>query len=61
MRFKLWRALSALTLPSVKFGVKTAAALTLVAMVAFDERSTEVFRVWRGLWALITVRSGVCV
>ena len=55
-RYRIWHAATLLASPAVKYSLKTSLSIALVGLISFHKSASEVFRVWRGLWALITVR-----
>jgi len=55
-RYRVWHAATSLASPAVKYSFKTSLSIALVGLISFHKSASEVFRVWRGLWALITVR-----
>jgi hypothetical protein len=59
LRYRVWQMAHQLSSPAVKFSVKTSLSIVLVGLLSFAPASSDLFRIWRGLWALITVRESV--
>lgn len=54
-RFALWKVLNEMDSWELKFGLKTALSMTLIAILQFLPATQHFFRDWRGEWALVTV------
>ena len=55
LRYRLWRFAKRFGSPAAKFSFKTSMAIVLLSILSFAPLSSDIFHVWRGLWALITV------